>query len=65
MLSLFSNQNTVPFASLESINKEQNRLENLVVISPVDYRDWSSLTFYVKKKNSKIRVYSEIERQNP
>ena len=46
----------VPFAALESINKELDRLENLRIISSVDYSEWSAQTIYVKKKNSKIRV---------
>ena len=56
MLSIFKLKCSVPFAGLESINKVLDRLENLRVISPVDYCDWCVPTVEVKKKNSQIRV---------
>ena len=43
-------QCSAPFAALERINKELDRLQNIGVISLVDYTDWSAPTVYVKKK---------------
>ena len=54
---VFKPKHIVFFAALESISKELNRLENLGVISPVDYSEWSAPMMYVKKKNGKIRVF--------
>ena len=39
---------------IDPINKELERLENLGVLSKVDYSEWASPTVYVKKKNNKI-----------
>ena len=43
VVPVFKPKHSVPFAALESINKELNRLENLGVILPVDYSEWSEL----------------------
>ena len=56
---VFKPKRCVPFAARKSINNELDRLENLGVISPVDYSDWIAPTVYVKKKNSKIRACAD------
>lgn len=53
---VFRPKRNIPFSSLDSINKELERLEKLSVISRVDHSDWTSPTVYVKKKNNRIRV---------
>ena len=47
------------FACPESNLKELEWLENLGVISPVDYSERSATSVNVKKKNSKIRVCAD------
>ena len=56
---VFKPKRSVPFAALESINKELDRFKNLGVISPVDYSEWSALTVYGKKKNSMIKICAD------
>ena len=41
----------VPFAPLNLIDEELNRLEQIGVLSKVEYSEWASPTGYVKKKS--------------
>ncbi len=47
---MFKPKRNVPFASLEVINKELERLEKVGVIEKVDYSDWALPTVNVKEK---------------
>ena len=49
-------KDSAPFAALESINKELDRLVNLGVISSVDSSEWSALTVYMQKKKKNVRI---------
>ena len=49
----FNRKGVEPFAALDPINKESERLENLRVISKIDNSEW----VYVKKKNNTIRRF--------
>ncbi|XP_055585227.1 uncharacterized protein K02A2.6-like [Uranotaenia lowii] len=54
----------VPFAALQSIEFELNRLEPLGIISPVEFSDWAAPIIAVKKKSvngepCKIRVCAD------
>ena len=48
------------FVAFDQINKELERLENLRILSKVDYSKWFSVNVYVKKKNYKIRVCTDF-----
>ena len=48
-VSLFKPKHSIPFAALGSI-KEMDKLENLGVISPVDFSEWSALRSTWKRK---------------
>ena len=56
---IFRPKRQVPFAALETIDKELDRLEKIGVLSKTDYSSWASPTVYVKKKNNKIRVCAD------
>ena len=56
---VFRPKRNVPFAALESVNAELERLEDLGVISKISYSDWASPTVYIRKKNNKIRVCAD------
>ena len=57
---IFKPKRNVPFSSLEKINDELQRLEQLGVISRIDHSQWASPTVYVKKKQNKIRVCADF-----
>ena len=57
---VFKPKRTVPFSSMDAIEKELERLQQLEVIEKVDHTDWASPTVYVKKKNDKIRVCADF-----
>ena len=59
--SIFKPKRDMPFVILEPINKELKRLENLGVLSKVEYADWTSPTVYVKEKNHKIRACADFQ----
>ena len=55
---VFKPKRKVPFSSLETIDRELQRLEENGVIKNVDYSEWASPTVYVKK--NKIRVFADF-----
>ena len=57
---VFEPKRNVPFSSMDAIEKELERLQELDVIEKVDHTDWASLTVYIKKKNNKIRVCADF-----
>ena len=59
---VFSPKRSVPLVALDPINKELERLEDLGVISKVDYSEWALPTVYMKKKNNKIHVYADFSK---
>ena len=56
---VFKPKRNVPFSSMDAIEKELERLQEMGVIEKVDHTDWASPTVYVKKKNHKIRVCAD------
>ena len=52
---IFKRKRNVSFGALEQIDKELERLENLGVISRIEYSEWACPVVYVKK-NNKIRM---------
>lgn len=61
MIPVFGTKKNVPFSSLDTINKELDCLENIGVISKVDYNDWVSPNVYMKK--NKIRVCVDFHKE--
>ena len=46
----------VPFAALEKINKELDRLEEAGILSKTDVSEWAAPTVHVKKKSNQIQI---------
>ena len=57
---VFKKKHNVPFASLEQINEELDRLVKTGVLAKLQYSDWTAPTVYVKKKSKEIRVFINI-----
>ena len=57
---VFRKKRSVPFASLEKIDQELDRMVATGILSKVDYSDWSAPAVYVKKKNKEIRVCADF-----
>ena len=53
---IFKRKINVPFGALEQIVKELEWLENLGVITCIEFSEWASPVVYVKKKNNKIQM---------
>ena len=47
---VFKKKRNVPFAALEQINKELDRLEQAGILSKTDFSEWAAPTVHVKKK---------------
>ena len=56
---VFKKKRNVPFASLEKINKEFDRLVETGILSKVEFNQWAAPTVYVKKKSKEIRVCAD------
>ena len=57
---IFKRKRNVPFGALEQIDKELERLENLGIISGIEFSEWACPVVYVKKKNNKIRTCADF-----
>lgn len=57
---VFKKKLNVPFAALEQINKELDRLEQAGILSKTDFSEWAAPTVYVKKKSNQIRVCADF-----
>ena len=57
---IFRKKRNVPYAAVDQINEELDRLETMGVISKVDHSDWTSPTVYVNKRNKQIRVCADF-----
>ena len=56
---VFRKKRSIPFAAIDKIDKELERLTQCGVLSKVDYSDWAAPIVYVKKK-SEIRVSADF-----
>ncbi|XP_040157579.1 uncharacterized protein K02A2.6-like [Anopheles arabiensis] len=52
----FCPKRPVAYAMQEAVNKELDRLEQLGVITPVDYSEWAAPIVVVRKANGTIRI---------
>ena len=50
----------VPFAALEKIDEELERLEKAGILSKTDFSEWAVPTVYVRKKSNQIRVCADF-----
>ena len=57
---VFKKKGNVPFASLEKINKQLDRLVKNGILSKVEFSQWATPTVYVKKKSKEIRVCTDF-----
>ena len=57
---VFKKKRNVPFASINQIDKELDRLESIGVISKIEYNKWAAPAVYVKKKSNEIRVCADF-----
>ena len=60
MKPVFIRKRNVPFASLDKINQELDRLENVRILSKTEYNQWAVPIVYVKKKSGEIRVCADF-----
>lgn len=57
---IFRKKRSIPFAALEKVDQELERLTKIGVISKTEYTDWSAPAVYVKKKSGDIRVCADF-----
>lgn len=57
---VFRPKRPVPFAALPAVNKELDRLEELGVISKVNFSSWAAPIVAIKKPNGAIRVCADF-----
>ena len=51
---------SIPFAAIDNIDKELERLKQCGLLSKVDYSDWAAPVVYVKKKSREIHVCADF-----
>ena len=57
---VFKKKRNVPFAVLEQINKESDRLEQAGILSKTDFCEWAVPTVDVKKKSNQIWICADF-----
>ena len=57
---VFKKKRNVPFAALEQINKELDRLEQAGILSKTDFSKWAAPTVHVKKKSNQIQICADF-----
>ena len=57
---MFKKKRNVPFASLEQINEELDRLVKTGTLVKVQYSDWAAPTVYIKKKSKEICICTDF-----
>ena len=53
---IFLKKPNVPFAVVEQINEELDRLERTGILSKTDFSEWAAPTVHVRKKSNQVRV---------
>ena len=56
---VFRPKRPVPYASVEKIEAELDRLQSLGIISPVSYSEWAAPIVAVRKPNGKVRICAD------
>lgn len=57
---VFKKKRNVPYAAIEQIDGELERLENMGVLEKIDHSEWATPTVYIKKKSKEIRVCADF-----
>ena len=57
---IFKKKRNVPFAALEQIDEELDRLEKAGILSKTDFSKWAVPTVYVRKKSNQLRVCADF-----
>ena len=57
---VFKKKRNVPFAALQQINKELDRLKQAGIRSKTDFSEWAAPTVHVKKKSNQIRICADF-----
>ena len=57
---IFKKKRNVPFAALEQINKELDRLEQAGILSKTNCSEWAAPTVHVKKKSNQILIGADF-----
>lgn len=56
---VFRPKRPVPFHAVQQVDEELARLQQLGIITPVDFSEWAAPTVVVKKPGGKVRVCSD------
>ena len=57
---VFKKKQNVPFAALEQINKELDRLDQAGILSKTDFSEWAAPSVHVKKKSNQIQICADF-----
>ena len=57
---IFRKKRNVPFATIEEINREQDRLVNMDILSKVEFSEWATPTVYIRKESKEIWVCADF-----
>ena len=57
---VFKKKRNILFATLEEINKELDRLEQVGILSKTEFSKWAASTVHVKKKSKQIRICADF-----
>ncbi|VDO48433.1 unnamed protein product [Heligmosomoides polygyrus] len=57
---VFCSSRPVPHATLESVERELNRLQEMGVITPITHSQWAAPIVCIKKPNGKVRVCADF-----
>ena len=57
---IFRKKRNLPFTATEEINKEQDRLVNMGILSKVEFSEWAAPTVYIRNKSKEIWVCADF-----
>ena len=57
---IFRKKRSVPFATIEELNKELDRLVNMGILSKLEFSEWAAPTVFIRKKSKEIRVCADF-----
>ena len=59
-MPVFKKKRNLPYATIDSINQELDRVEWIGVISKVKYSEWTAFIVYNEKKNKHIHFFVDF-----
>ena len=57
---IFKAKRPVPYAAIETLDKELNRLVDLKVISPLTYSEWAAPIVVIRKFDGSLRICADF-----